>query len=128
MLWFSAVAAGFKFYLLIAEPFDCRPFYLQQALFDWASDALSIFYRAVADGLFMSTSGFLPTYVFFDCFQVSPSDSKASQRPTHVTKSEAFSIFSSTVADGFELSPPDWKTVRRPIVRLLPTIRVYLAR
>ena len=48
-------------------------FYLRRTFFFyyyWASDALSIFYPAIADGILITTSGFLPTYVFFKWFQV----------------------------------------------------------
>ena len=64
LLEFSTVAAVFKFSPPITEPFDGRFLYLWQMFSDWASDALSIFYAAVADGLLIATSGFLPTYVF----------------------------------------------------------------
>ena len=52
---------------------------------------------------------------------------KSSRRLTQVTKEEAFTIFYPAVAADSELSPPDWKSVRQPIVRLLPAIRRHPA-
>ena len=70
LLWFSAVAAGFKF-----SPPDCRTFQLPtlfiygECFSDWASDAFLIFYPAVVDELLIVISGFLPTYVFSNDFK-----------------------------------------------------------